>query len=56
MNWKGLGRKLSWPKFEVLFRRSPGGTLKKPRITSVRIACLRAEVLTLDLMNTKQEC
>jgi hypothetical protein len=26
MNWKGFGRKLSWPNFEVLSGYSPGGT------------------------------
>jgi hypothetical protein len=26
MNWKGFGRKLSWPNLKVLFQHSPGGT------------------------------
>jgi hypothetical protein len=26
MNWKGFGRKRSWPYFKVLSRHSPGGT------------------------------
>jgi hypothetical protein len=26
MNWKGLGRNLSLPKFKALSRNSPGGT------------------------------
>jgi hypothetical protein len=26
MNWKGCGRKRSWPDFEVLSRTLPGGT------------------------------
>jgi hypothetical protein len=28
INWKGFGRKLSWPYFNVLSRHSPGGTEK----------------------------
>jgi hypothetical protein len=42
MNWKGFGRKQSWPNF------NPGidleGPEKKPRKTSVRIADLQAEI------------
>jgi hypothetical protein len=26
MNWKGFGRKWSWPNFKVLSQRLPGGT------------------------------
>jgi hypothetical protein len=26
MNWKGCGRKRSWPNFKVLSRHLPGGT------------------------------
>jgi hypothetical protein len=26
INWKGFGRKWSWPNFKVLSRHSPGGT------------------------------
>jgi hypothetical protein len=28
MNWKGFGRKQSWPNFNVLSWHSPGGTDK----------------------------
>jgi hypothetical protein len=28
MNWKGVGRKRSWPNFKVLSRHSPRGTEK----------------------------
>jgi hypothetical protein len=28
MNWKGFGRKRSWPDFKVLSQQSPGGTEK----------------------------
>jgi hypothetical protein len=28
MNWKGLGKKRSWPIFNVLYRNLPGGTEK----------------------------
>jgi hypothetical protein len=28
MNWKGFGRKQSWPNFKVLHRNSPGATEK----------------------------
>jgi hypothetical protein len=37
MNWRGFGRKLSWPNFMVLSWHSPGGT-EKPWKTSIRIA------------------
>jgi hypothetical protein len=43
MNWKGCGRKRTWPNFKVL----PGILLEGLRITiktSVRIAGLRAEI------------
>jgi hypothetical protein len=26
MNWKGIGRNLSWPNFKVLLQNLPGGT------------------------------
>jgi hypothetical protein len=26
INWKGFGRKQSWPNFKVLSRHLPGGT------------------------------
>jgi hypothetical protein len=28
MNWKGFGRKQSWPNFKALSWHSPGGTKK----------------------------
>lgn len=28
MNWKGFGKKLSWPNFKVISRNLPGGTEK----------------------------
>jgi hypothetical protein len=38
MNWKGFGRKRSWPKFKVLHRYSPGVTEKQRKTkNSIRI-------------------
>jgi hypothetical protein len=37
-NWKGFGRKRSWPNFKVLSRHSPGGTEKNHEKTQVSIA------------------
>jgi hypothetical protein len=51
MNWKGFGRKLSWPNFKGLAYIHLEG-LRKTTKTSVR----RAEILTQDLLNTKLEC
>jgi hypothetical protein len=34
MNWKGFGRKWSWPNFEVLFGHSPVVTEKNHKILS----------------------
>jgi hypothetical protein len=31
MNWKGSGRKRSWPNFKVLYRNSPGRTEKNTK-------------------------
>jgi hypothetical protein len=44
MNWKGFGRKWSWPNFKVLTQHLPGGTEEKPPETSVKIAGLRAKI------------
>jgi hypothetical protein len=33
MNWKGFGRKQSWPNFKALSRNSPGGTEENHEIT-----------------------
>jgi hypothetical protein len=30
MNWKGLGRKRSWPNFKKLFQHFPGTTEENP--------------------------
>jgi hypothetical protein len=42
MNCKGCGRRRSWPHLNVLSQQLPGGTEKKTRKTSVRIAGVRA--------------
>jgi hypothetical protein len=47
MNWRGFGRKRSWPNFKALSRNSPGGTEKKARKTSIRIAGHRGRDLNL---------
>jgi hypothetical protein len=55
MNWTGFGRKQLWP----ISRYYPGirqEGLRKNIKTSVTIGGLQAEILTRDLLNTKQEC
>jgi hypothetical protein len=52
MNWKGFGRKLSWPNFKVLFRHSPGGTEKITKSLN-EDSGLRAENRSRDFPNTK---
>jgi hypothetical protein len=42
MNWKGFGRKRSWPNFNLLSRHSTGGTEENQE--KLRIADLRAEI------------
>jgi hypothetical protein len=56
MNWKGCGRKLSWPNIKELSQNLPGGTEENTNKTSVRIAGLQAEISNRDPPNTKQEC
>jgi hypothetical protein len=53
-SWKGCGRKRSSPNFKVS-RHLPGGTEENHEIP-VWISGLRVEILTRDLLNTKQEC
>jgi hypothetical protein len=38
MNYKGFGRKRSWPNFKELSRHSPGGTEEKIREISISLA------------------
>jgi hypothetical protein len=45
-NWKGFGRKRSWPNFKALYRNSLGVTEKNHETPSVRIAGLRTEIWT----------
>jgi hypothetical protein len=54
MNWKERGRKRSWPNLRYYTSNCLEG-LRKIAQASVGIAGLRAEVLSLDLPNTKQE-
>jgi hypothetical protein len=51
MNWKGCETKRWKPKCKVLFA---GGTDKNHENPQVRIAGLRAEILTRNLLNRKQ--
>jgi hypothetical protein len=44
MNWKGCGRKLSWPNFKVLSRYLSIGTEKNLENPLLRIADLQAEI------------
>jgi hypothetical protein len=44
MNWKGCGRRRSWPNFKVLSQYLPGGTEKNHEKTSVKIADLGTEI------------
>jgi hypothetical protein len=42
MNWKGCGKKWSWPNLEVLSPHLPGETEENHK--TVRIAGLQAEI------------
>jgi hypothetical protein len=42
MNWKGFGRKWSWPNFKLLSRHFPAGTEENHE--NLRIADLWAEI------------
>jgi hypothetical protein len=53
MNWKGYGRKQSWPNLRYFPNIFLEG-LRKLQKTSVRIAGLWAEILSQDLLNMKQ--
>jgi hypothetical protein len=35
MNWKGFGKKKSWPNFKVMSQHSLGGTVKNHEETQV---------------------
>jgi hypothetical protein len=54
INWKGFGRKQSWPNVKLLSWHLPGGT-EENHNTSVRIAGLWAEISTHVLSNTNQD-
>jgi hypothetical protein len=56
VNWKRFGRKRSWLNFKALPQLSTLQTEENHEENSVRIAGLRAEILTRDLPNTKHEC
>jgi hypothetical protein len=56
MNWKEYGKKRSWPTFKVQYYPSIGLEGLRNTTKNLRISCLRAETLTCDLQNTKQEC
>jgi hypothetical protein len=43
-------------RIKAISRNLPCGSSGKPQNTLVRIAGVRAEILTQDLPNTKQEC
>jgi hypothetical protein len=45
MDWKGLGRKRSWPNFKVLYRYSLGGTEENHEKTSIRVTGRRGRDL-----------
>jgi hypothetical protein len=51
INWKGFGRKWTWPNFEVLSRHWTGGNDETTK--TISIAGFRIEILTQDLLNTK---
>jgi hypothetical protein len=55
MNWKGHGRKRSWPNLWYYLGICLE-ELRKSTKASARIAGLRAEILNYDLPNTNQEC
>jgi hypothetical protein len=51
-NVEGSGRDIFWRIFPAFTWRDWG----KPRKTSGKIACLRAEIWTRDISHTKQHC
>jgi hypothetical protein len=53
MNWKGFGRKWSWPNFTVLSRHSPAGTEKNHEKPQSGWPVAGVENRTRDLPNTK---
>jgi hypothetical protein len=55
MIWEGCGRKRLWPNFKAPSWHLPVRT-ERNHENHVRIAGLRAEILTRDLPSTKQEC
>jgi hypothetical protein len=54
MNWKGHGRKWSWPNL----RYYPGIFLEglRKNMKELVIAILHADILIQDIPNTKQKC
>jgi hypothetical protein len=46
MNWKGLGRKRPWPNFKEISPPFALDKLEKTAKTPVRVAGIRAEILT----------
>jgi hypothetical protein len=52
MNWKGFGRKQSWPNFKVLSRHSPAG-LPGPIDDTVHSATYRIDEAMNIVVNQK---
>jgi hypothetical protein len=55
MNWRGCGKKWSWPNLRYHPDTYLEG-LRKITKTSVRVVGFRAEICSVDLPNMKQEC
>jgi hypothetical protein len=54
MNWKGYGRKRSWPNFKVLYQQLPGGT--EGNHENPQDSRSPSRVLSPGPPNTEQEC
>jgi hypothetical protein len=55
MNWKGNGRKSSWPNFKVISQHVLEGTEENHEIVTVRIVGVSAEIRTEHLPKTKEK-
>jgi hypothetical protein len=55
VNWKGFGRKRSWPNFKILSQHLPGGTEENYEKPQSGWSVAGADISTQDILNTKQE-
>jgi hypothetical protein len=56
INWKGFGRKRTWPNFKVLSQHSPGGTKENHKKPQSGYPVTGAKIRMKDQPNMKLEC